>query len=67
MPTTEYQKRAYKNWLSKVTDPNNENYDPNFAQKRRDASKKYYEKNKERILINLKKKRDQSQLIIYSP
>lgn len=61
MPTTEYQKRAYKNWLSKVTDPNNEHYDPNFAQKRRDASKKYYEKNREKILQNLKKKRNQSQ------
>ena len=59
--TSEYQRRAYKKYISRKTDPDDEKYDPEWTQKTRDSSRRYYEKNKTKILEKLKQKRELKQ------
>ena len=56
--TSEYQRRAYKNYINRKTNPNDEKYDPEWTEKTRASSRRYYEKNKTKILEKLKQKRD---------
>lgn len=56
--TSEYQRRANNNYVKRKTDPECEKYDPDFKQKMRDNAKRYYDKNKTKILEKLQAQRD---------
>lgn len=50
--TSSYQRKAYKDYIARKKD------DPVFKEKMRDHQKKYYQKNKEKILAKKKAQRE---------